>query len=67
MLTIPVKPITVDEFLLLSESEPASEYTNKKITQKTMPKGRHSRLQGKLCQEIDQVSETKKLPMYSQS
>ena len=42
MLTIPVKPMTVDEFLLLPETETASEYINNKIIQKPMPKGKHS-------------------------
>lgn len=61
MIATPIKTITLNEFPLLPETEPATEYINYKIMQKTMPKGRHSRLQGKLCQEINQVSETQKI------
>jgi len=41
--------ITLEKFLKLPETEPASEYIDGEIIQKPMPKGRHSRLQGKLC------------------
>ena len=61
MIATPVKTLTLDAFLQLPETEPASEYINNRIIQKIMPKGRHSRLQGKLCQEINQVSELPKL------
>lgn len=53
------KPITLAEFLKLPETKPASEYINGKVTQKPMPKGRHSRLQSKLGAAINQVSEEK--------
>ena len=52
------KIITLDEFLTFPETKPASEYIDGTITQKPMPKGRHSRLQGKLCATINQVTET---------
>jgi len=61
MIATPVKAITLDLFLQLPETKPASEYINNKVTQKIMPKGKHSRLQGKLCQEINQVAEFPKL------
>lgn len=41
----------------LPETKPASEYINGEILQKPIPKGRHSRLQGKLCANINQVAE----------
>ncbi|MEO1683972.1 MAG: Uma2 family endonuclease, partial [Cyanobacteria bacterium J06631_12] len=44
-------------FLQLPETKPASEYIDGRIIQKSMPKGRHSRLQGKLCATINQVTE----------
>jgi Uma2 family endonuclease len=37
------KPITLDEFLKLPETKPASEYMDGEIISKPMPKGRHSR------------------------
>jgi len=61
MIATPTKIITLNEFLQLPETEPATEYIDNKITQKVMPKGRHSRLQGKLCQEINQASELPKI------
>ena len=48
MVTIPSKPISLDEFLALPETKPASEYINGNITQKPMPKGKHSTIQGEL-------------------
>lgn len=50
-------PTTLAEFLQQPETKPASEYINGEIIQKPMPKGRHSRLQGKLCAAINQVAE----------
>lgn len=53
--------LTLPEFLQQPETKPASEYINGKIIQKPMPKGRHSRLQGKLCATINQVAEDVKI------
>ena len=53
--------ITLEKFLKLPETEPASEYINGEIIQKPMPKGRHSRLQGKLCAVINQVTEEQQI------
>jgi Uma2 family endonuclease len=53
--------LTLDEFLRLPETKPASEYIHGEIIQKPMPKGRHSRLQGKLCAAINQVAEASKI------
>jgi Uma2 family endonuclease len=61
MVQAPSKPLTLVEFLELPETKPASEYINGKIIQKPMPKGRHSRLQGKLCATINQVAEDPKI------
>ncbi len=61
MLTIPVKPITVDEFLLLPETEPANEYIDHKITQKPMPRGKHSFLQYEICNVVNQLTKAKKI------
>ncbi|PZO22635.1 MAG: hypothetical protein DCF25_02405 [Leptolyngbya foveolarum] len=55
------KPLTLTEFLQMPETKPASEYVNGHIIQKPMPKGRHSRLQGKLCAVINQVAEAPKI------
>ncbi len=49
--------ITLEAFLTLPETKPASEYIDGEVIQKPMPKGRHSRLQGKLGAAINQVTE----------
>lgn len=55
------KSLTLQEFLKLPETEPASQYINGEIIQKSMPKGRHSRLQSKLCAVINQVTEEQQI------
>jgi Uma2 family endonuclease len=55
------KSLTLEEFLKLPETKPAKEYINGKIIPKSMPKGRHSRLQSKLCNVINQVTEEAKI------
>lgn len=53
--------ITLEEFLQRPETKPASEYINGEIIQKPLPKGRHSRLQGKLCAVVNQITESAKI------
>jgi Uma2 family endonuclease len=48
MVQTPVKPLTLEAFLELPETEPASEYIDGKVVQKAMPQGEHSSLQGEL-------------------
>ena len=45
--TLP-KSLTLEEFLNLSETKPASEYIDGQIIQKPMPQGEHSVIQGEL-------------------
>lgn len=54
---------TLEEFLQLPETKPASEYIDGKIYQKPMPQGKHSRLQTCLSTAINQVGESKKLAL----
>lgn len=61
MSVIITQPLTLEEFLKLPETKPASEYINGEIIQKPMPKGRHSRLQGKLCAVVNEVAENQKI------
>ncbi|AMA08855.1 MULTISPECIES: Uma2 family endonuclease [unclassified Picosynechococcus] len=53
--------LTLQAFLQQPETTPASEYIDGEVIQKPMPKGRHSRLQGKLCAVINQVAEDQKI------
>ena len=55
------KSLTLEEFLKLPETKPASEYINGQTIQKPMPKTRHSRLQGKLTSTINGVVEEQRL------
>jgi Uma2 family endonuclease len=54
------KSITLEDFLKKTETKPASEFVNGQITQKPMPQGEHSRLQVKLCTNINQIAEAQK-------
>jgi Uma2 family endonuclease len=62
-MTAVVTPITLDKFLQLPETEPASEYIDGQIKQKPMPQGEHSRLQGKLVSIINEVTEPQKIAL----
>ena len=53
--------LTLEEFLKLPETKPASEYLDGEIVQKPMPKTRHSRLQAKLTAAINDVVEGKQI------
>jgi len=53
MVQTPVKPLSLDEFLKLSETQPASELINGQIIQKPMPQGKHSTVQGDLVPTIN--------------
>ena len=46
MLQISSKTLTLEEFLKLPETKPASEYIDNRIIQKPMPQGKHSVIQG---------------------
>jgi Uma2 family endonuclease len=49
------KPLTLDEFLQLSETKPASEFIDGQIIQKPMPQGKHSTIQSDLAADIHRV------------
>lgn len=61
MLSTAEKTITLEEFLQLPETKPASEYIQGEIIQKPMPKGRHSCLQYELCHAINQATKLQKI------
>jgi Uma2 family endonuclease len=58
---IATQPLTLQEFLKLPETKPASEYIAGEICQKPMPKSKHSRLQSKLLLEINEIVEEPKI------
>ena len=61
MVITAAKPHSLETFLELPETKPASEFMKGQIIQKVMPQGEHSCLQVKLCTNINQVVETPKI------
>jgi Uma2 family endonuclease len=53
----PLNQLTLQEFLALPETKPASEFMDGSIHQKPMPQGQHARLQLKLCNLVNDVAE----------
>jgi Uma2 family endonuclease len=60
MVRTPSKSITLEEFLALPETKPASEYIDGQIIQKPMRKGKHSVIQGELILAINSVFKSQK-------
>lgn len=56
-MAIATQALTLEAFLKRPETKPPSEYINGEILQKPMPKGKHSRLQLKLCNSINTIAE----------
>ena len=61
MVQTPAKPITLEEFLHLPETKPASEYIDGQIIQKPMPQGQHSTIQGELVAAINAVTKANRI------
>ena len=61
MVITTAKPTSLESFLELPETKPASELINGQITQKPMPQGEYSRLQVKLSTNINHAIETPKI------
>jgi Uma2 family endonuclease len=53
MVQTPVKPISLEVFLALPETKPASEYVDGEIIQKPMPQGKHSLIQAESIIKIN--------------
>lgn len=60
-MTIATERLTLEQFLKLPETKPASEYIEGEIIQKPMPKTKHSRLQGRFLRVINEVVEEPKI------
>jgi Uma2 family endonuclease len=58
---IPEKQITLEDFLKLPETKPAQEYIDNHISQKPMPQGKHSLIQGELVTVINSIIKPKKI------
>jgi len=55
MVQIASKTLTLEEFLKLRETKPASEFIDDEIIQKPMPQGKHSVIQGELVPAVNTV------------
>jgi Uma2 family endonuclease len=53
MVQTPTRPPTLETFLQLTETKPASEFIDGQIIQKPMPQGKHSRIQTDLVPAIN--------------
>jgi len=63
MAQIAVEKLTLEEFLKLPETKPASEYIDGRIIRKPMPQGKHSKLQGRLVTAINAVVEPQRVAL----
>ena len=61
MVKILSQSLTIEEFLQLSETKPASEFIRGEILQKPMPQGKHSLIQGELVTNINLVAKPDKI------
>lgn len=59
----PQSSLSVEDFLQLPETKPASEYIEGKIYQKPMPQGKHSIIQTELSSAINQVGKSRQLAL----
>lgn len=63
MVQTPPKTLTLEEFLKLPETKPASEYINGQLIQKPMPQGKHSIIQGELVIAINAVVKSQRIAL----
>lgn len=61
MVQASTKSITLEKFLQLPETEPASEFIDGQIVQKPMPQGEHSAIQTELAPSINAVVKSQKI------
>lgn len=61
MVQTAIKYISLDDFLAIPETEPESEYFDNEIIQKTMPKGKHSAIQGEFTSFINSALRVKRI------
>ncbi len=61
MVQTPAKSITLEDFLKLPETKPASEYIDGKIITKPMPQGKHSTIQGESIIAINAVVKSQRI------
>ena len=63
MVQTPIKPLTLNAFLAMPETKPASEFIDGQIIQKPMPQGEHSVIQRELTRSISEIVQPAKVAM----
>lgn len=63
MTQLVTKKLTLEEFLKLPETKPASEYIDGRIIQKPMPQGKHSTIQGELVATINALVKSQRIAL----
>jgi Uma2 family endonuclease len=63
MVATPTRKLTLEEFLQLPETKPASEYINGEIIQKHKPQGKHSIIQGELITTVNSLVKPQKIAL----
>ncbi|MGB3765639.1 MAG: Uma2 family endonuclease [Phormidesmis sp.] len=61
MVQTPVKALTLESFLSLIETKPASELIDGQVIQKPMPKGKHSVIQSELTAAVNRITKPAKV------
>ncbi|PSR16487.1 hypothetical protein C8255_17580 [filamentous cyanobacterium CCP3] len=61
MVQLTSKTLTLEEFLKLPETKPASEFMDGQILQKPMPQGKHSAIQGELVPFVNTALKPKRI------
>ncbi|MBW4521497.1 MAG: Uma2 family endonuclease [Scytolyngbya sp. HA4215-MV1] len=61
MVQVPERTLTLEAFLRLPETKPASEYINGQVVQKPIPQGKHSIIQGELTTAINAAVKRQKV------
>ncbi|HLP87313.1 MAG TPA: Uma2 family endonuclease [Nostocaceae cyanobacterium] len=61
MVQTPAKVISLEEFLKLPETKPASEYIDYQIIEKHIPQGEHSTIQGELIIAVNAIVKPNKI------
>ena len=63
MVQSAAKTLTLEGFVKLPETKPASEYIDGRILQKPMPQGKHSTIQGELISTINSLVKSQRIAL----
>lgn len=61
MVQSPPKTLTLEDFLKLPETKPATEYIDGEIIQKAMPQGKHSLIQAELVTTVNSIGKKQRI------